>query len=1380
MIKYFHKLPAAAVLGLLFLSVSEYAGAQFVDVGSGSYTTVFPGTDEAGRNKYPSGTPLLSGSAAGKPVPTNDWWSAKVKNNHVSNLFTYPFTLKTVNAGLVVSYIPWGVIDDLLPVTVGVSGLNADKATVSDYSDWTVSVNWNDGTHDFSVTAGIGMPFLYFTRGSADAAVITVTSGTVTIDNELLLITNAKNGADFAVYAPAGSSWTQNGNSYTSELNGKNYWSLAFLPPDAGDIPAVANEYRKYAYVFPVSTTADWSYDENTSVVRTVFTVATELKEGSDTKFLLGLLPHQWAHLSADSPQPGLYSYPTVRGVLKTMAGNSFSVENTFHGILPTLPYLDNYSAGFDPALLDEKIGLIENDGLASWTDSYNEGQVMNRLIQTARIADLTGNTTARDKIIATISERLEDWLKAEAGEVAFLFYYNSTWSAMLGYPAGHMQDENLNDHHFHWGYFIHAAAFLEQYQPGWAAEWGPMIDLLIRDAASADRSDSMFPFMRNFSPYAGHCWANGFASFPQGNDQESTSESMQFNSSLIHWGAVTGNDAVRDLGIYLYTTEQTAIEEYWFDIHERNFKEGQSYSLVSRIWGNSYDNGTFWTSDIAASYGIEIYPVHGGSLYLGQHPSYAAKLWNEIKANTGIMSNEVNPNLWHDVMWEYCAFTDPQTAIDLYDSNPDRSLKFGISDAQTYYWLHAMNALGQVDTLITADHPLAAVFNKGGELTYVAQNYSAQQITVTFSDQFTLDVPARSMATSRDIALSGTLSSSFGRAYTNGSVGLELIVDGGSATKVAFYDGSTLIGEDAAEPFALTATKLRAGKHHFYARIYAGDDFTISNIVQVIAGNQLPFTGTAAAIPGTFEAGNYDSFEGGNGQGIAYSDASVVNEGDYRSSEYVDAGYMAAEGATVGWISGGEWLEYTVNVEQPGYYTLAFRYACGNTNGGGPFSILLDDQTVKTDIAVGYTGDWDTWATKTVDAIPLSSGEHVLRLAFDAGELNLGRFTFSYASALDYDQPVANAGPNRVVVWPESSTTLDGSGSTDPQSAPLSYSWTQVYGPSVLIFSDPEIVNPQISSLTLGIYLLRLTVTNGSYTDDDELYVIVSPTANIAPVVTLTAPADHFTTTEGKTISLAASASDLDGTIAEVSFYSNNQLIASDATAPYAIDWTPGTGGYEVYAIATDDQNGKDTSEIITISVVPVMKCSQTSTEASQGSFTTGYEISFETIGSDVEISCELFDNKSGVVAYLWRQSPFAETSMTNVGGKKFTARVSGLSAGENITYAVKFAFSGGMAVTRYFTYEVGSSCPETGMPLSQGQENLLYPNPADEWLTVTKVPENSLIMVYDISGKAVLIREAWQGGTEVIGVGDLPQGLYLLQVKSDEGVKSYRFVVR
>lgn len=970
-----------------------------VTVGNGSYTTSFPGVDSAGRNSFPSGTPQVSGNAASKPVPTNDWWSKLIKEDHADNLFNYPMTMKTQNDGLIMTYIPWGPIGDSSPIEVGLTGLNVTNATVSDYSDWTVTMNWNDGSHELKATSGIGMPFVYFEKDNDDVVEIQINSGTVTVSNEIITIQDASGGADFAVYAPAGSTWTQSGSIYTSTLNGNNYWSIAMLPLTTTNVSTMADEYKKYAYVFPTNTTTSWSYDQSTAKVTTDFTVSTDVKEGSNTNVLLGLLPHHWSNLATGSATPDEHSYETVRGEIKTLDGNSFTVEHTFKGILPTLPNLTNHSTGYDPILLDSKISLIENDGLASWTDSYNEGQVMNRLIQTARIADQTGDIEGRDKMIATVKERLEDWLTYESGEVAFLFYYNNDWSAMLGYPAGHGQDNNINDHHFHWGYFIHAAAFMEQFEPGWATQWGDMINLLIRDAASSDRNDSLFPFLRNFSPYAGHSWANGFATFPHGNDQESTSESMQFASSLIHWGSITGNNDIRDLGIFIYTTEQTAIEEYWFDVYERNFDPNHPYSLVSRVWGNSYDNGTFFTSDIAASYGIELYPIHGGSLYLGHNQTYAQSLWTEMAANTGILSNAVNPHLWHDTYWKFLSLTDAQSAIDLYDSYPDRTLKFGISDAQTYHWLHSMNVLGPVDASITSDHPIAAAFTDSGVTTYVAHNYSNSSITVSFTDGFMLPVPANSMATSRDINASGELTSDVYQTVENGTVNLTATTNGSGITKVEFYDGDTLLGEDTTAPYEFEVTNLALGLHGMYAKIYVNTDFVNSNVVTIQVGDQLPYLDITHNIPGTIEAGHYDYFEGGVGQNISYFDSSIINEGDFRTDEYVDVVSVTNEGATVGWITDGEWLEYTVDVQTTGCYDLDIRYASGNTNGGGPLYFEIDGMQVSPNVVFPSTGDWNVWATRSA-TIELDAGIHVLRLVASGGEFNIGEMTFAFSGS--------------------------------------------------------------------------------------------------------------------------------------------------------------------------------------------------------------------------------------------------------------------------------------------------------------------------------------------------------------------------------------------
>ena len=1299
--KKYYKVVLKSLIAILFFVYASNIVAQTTQVGSGSYTNTFPGTDAAGRNGYPAGSPQISGSAVGKPVPTNDWWSKLVLENHADNLFNYPMTLKTINEGLIVTYIPWGVIGDSAPIEVRLSGLNASRATVSDYSDWTVSMNWNDGSHNLQVTAGIGMPFLYFEKESDDVLEIKVNGGTASVSNELLTIEDASGGADFVFYAPVGSTWSVNGTTYTSTLNDKNYWSMAMLPQDISNVGAVAQEYKKYAYVFPTNTTTNWSVNETSGVVKTDFVVSTEIKEGVETEMLLGLLPHQWDNLASGSAVPNEYSYSGVRGEIKTLAGNSFSVENTYRGILPTMPYLANYSEGFSPSELEAKITQIENEGLATWTDSYNEGQVMNRLIQTARIADQTGNVEARNKMVATIKERLEDWLTYQSGEKAFLFYYNNTWSAMLGYPAGHGQDSNINDHHFHWGYFIHAAAFMEQFEPGWANQWGDMINLLVRDAASSDRNDDKFPFLRNFSPYAGHCWANGFASFPQGNDQESTSESMQFNSSLIHWGTITGNDEIRDLGIYLYTTEQTAVEEYWFDMKERNFRSNQQYSLVSRVWGNSYDNGTFWTADITASYGIELYPMHGGSLYLGQNTAYVQKIWDELKAHTEILSTtSTNPNLWHDTIWKYLSFLDPEKAIELYNSYPDRIMKFGITDAQTYHWIHAMNAMGKLKATLTADYPIAAAFEKNGEITYVAHNYSNSPITVTFSDGFALNVPANKMATNKHASVSGTITTNFNQAYANGSVNLSVTTEGSGVTKVEFYDGTNMLGEDLEAPYEIKASNLGLGMHGMYAKVYIGTKFNVTNIVEVQVGEQVPYSGTAILIPGIIEPGHYDKFEGGKGQGVSYVDVSIGNEGDFRTDENVDASTISNEGKTIGWISAGEWVEYSINVQTAGNYDVSFRYASGNANGGGPFYIEVDGVKISSNISVNSTStsNWTTWASKTINNIELNKGEHILRLVFTSGEFNLGKLTFEYASALSYNPPVANAGENVVVVLPKSNTTLDGSLSTDADTVELIYSWEQVYGPSTISFSDNTVVSPTISNLEEGIYKCKLTVSDDAHSSTSSVLVIVSTTGNTKPTVSISSPSNNSSFKEGEAVTITALASDLDGTVSLVEFYDGTTKIGEDATEPYSFTWSGASlGVHDITVKAIDNGNAEGISQVVNVSIEEVKICSETSSNASEGAFSIGYKSTFETVGTDVTVTFELLDtDKIGVVAYLFNNTggSFSESQMNHVSGTTFSKNLSGLSNGTTITIACKFAFSGGLAVTKYINYVVGSDC--------------------------------------------------------------------------------------
>jgi hypothetical protein len=822
------------------------------------------------------------------------------------------------------------------------------------------------------------------------------------------------------------------------------------LPPGTAATTA-ASDFKQYAYVFPANTAVNWIYDNATSTVRTTFTITPDQKEGSGTTIFMGLLPHQWAHLSATSAQPGSYSYTTSRGVMKMLASNTFVVENKFKGILSTLPNTAKYSPGFDPAALNAKINMVKGEGLALWTDSYNEGLAMNRLIQVAKIADQIGNTQARDQIITTVKTRLENWFKAEAGENAFLFYYNTSWSTLIGYPAGYSADANLNDHHFHYGYFVSAAAAVEQFQPGWAANWGPMVNMLVKDAANWERTDSKFPFLRNFNPYAGHSFAAGLLNNePHGNNQESSSEAMNFNAALINWGELTGNTAIRDLGIYLYTTEQTGIEEYWFDASKRNFAATYSQMMCSRVWSNGYDRGTFWTGDIAAMYGIEIFPLTGASLYLGHNTTYVQKLWDDMKTKTAVLAKTPNDNLWFDIYWSYLALADPQTALSLYNAYPGYKPKGGCSDAQTYHWLHSLNGSGPVDASITANYPIAEVFNKTGDKTYVAHNYGAGQITVAYSDGFSMTVPARTMKTSKDVTVTATLTSSATQAPANGSVNLSVSTTGSGITKVEFYDGQTLLSSLNTAPYSTSATNLIAKIHGFYAKVYVGTGDQLSNVVSVIVGAQQPYGGTPILIPSqVIEAGNYDTYEGGIGQNITYFDTSSSNDaGTFRAPEYVDAGATNGEGNTVSYIENGEWLEYSVNIAQAGTYDLSLRYTSGNSTGGGPFHIEVDGVTVAGAIKVGFTdNNYKIWASKIINGVILPSGQHILRLVFDQNGFNIGRLSFTYRGTANPELSVS-ATALSVSMMANSSKTFDIT-SNIGWTATSSQSWLTVNNPS-------------------------------------------------------------------------------------------------------------------------------------------------------------------------------------------------------------------------------------------------------------------------------------------------------------------------------------------
>lgn len=186
---------------------------------------------------------------------------------------------------------------------------------------------------------------------------------------------------------------------------------------------------------------------------------------------------------------------------------------------------------------------------------------------------------------------------------------------------------------------------------------------------------------------------------------------------------------------------------------------------------------------------------------------------------------------------------------------------------------------------------------------------------------------------------------------------------------------------------------------------------------------------------------------------------------------------------------------------------------------------------------------------------------------------------------------------------------------------------------------------------------------------------------------------------------------------------------------------------------------------------------CNGASTLASQGAFSTGYKYDFQTIGTDVKITFELLDtDKTGVVAYLWKQTPFTETPMTNVSGKKFTHTIAGQTLGSTINYAVKFAYAGGMSVTKYYSYVVGDACMSLGVTDSFKAKELFYPNPVENVLSL-KLPENkNTVTLYDFSGKKLFEKNV---GTSLdLDFSSFLSGTYLIKIENQKGTNTYKII--
>ena len=727
--------------------------------------------------------PKLVAPASEQPTMTHRWWGSvsffgemTVGDPSKAGYITPdPITARITNRGTRILGIPAGlqardkeyiypIPDPFSEVFDGIAVANTDypnmSASLKDYSDGSVTVQWNSSdTPVMEATFVHGSPYIFFTA----------------LEGNLVVRTKAPDGGEKGIFYQQGNSlgvWTSvagNRNHFlitghdTTEFTNVNSaeigvnnsvkrMTVTWLPQLASNPSTpMIESFEAHATTRVDEVFIDYSVDRSNNSVA----VSHEYRfQDAPVTTMAGLLPMHWKN--SDQALSG-YKIRSARGVTQFAETSSFSYTIPFVGVLP---YFPEGIGEYDPAQLQTLITEFMDQGAANWNtaeDTYWAGKNYGKVAELAAIARSNDMVEEADTLINWLKTELEDWFRADTNgslDTNKYFVYDDQWNTLLGLEESFGSHQQLNDHHFHYGYFVRAATEVCRVDPDWcgADAWGPMIELLIRDYAGG-RDDTMFPYLRNFDPAYGFSWASGHANFALGNNNESTSEAANSYGAIVLYGLITGNDELVERGMYLHASSTSAYWEYWNNIDRfrgldgdyDNFPAGYTRMTTSIIWGSGHVFSTWFSGAFAHILGIQGLPLSPLVLHIGQHADYL-KDYVDV-GMSGESSNGKPSGLpddhWRDVWWNIWSMTDGTAALDDLETYGFNYVpEAGETKAHTYHWVHTFAKLGHTLTgtgELTADIPSAVAFHNNGVTTYLAYNYSTTETPVNFSDGVTL-----------------------------------------------------------------------------------------------------------------------------------------------------------------------------------------------------------------------------------------------------------------------------------------------------------------------------------------------------------------------------------------------------------------------------------------------------------------------------------------------------------------------------------------------------------------------------------------------------------------------------------------------------------------
>ncbi|WP_156164981.1 glycosyl hydrolase [Demequina silvatica] len=371
----------------------------------------------------------------------------------------------------------------------------------------------------------------------------------------------------------------------------------------------------------------------------------------------------------------GLGTYATIAGPYEVCAASSLSWDVPLTEPTAAL----DLSGITDPERDAIAAALAADAGVAPElpADTYFGAKALYRLANLLQLADALGEEAVAEQLAGTLAEQLDLWGQADGcGERAErCFTYDATLRGVVGLATA-FGSEQFNDHHFHYGYLLYAAAVAGARDPELAARIGPVMDLVAEDIAAPGTSDA-FPVRRVFDPVEGHSWASGISPFADGNNQESSSEAVLAWNAAALWADLRGDDALGASARWMLSAEAEAATRLWL-APDLTGLEGYGHSVVAIQWGAKRDYATWFSAEPSAMLGIQLIPGQPAAMaYLDAVPdrrivSSVAEAWGTSTpdqfADYLLMYRALAGDAERAAAWS-AALALPDTAIDDGDS---------------------------------------------------------------------------------------------------------------------------------------------------------------------------------------------------------------------------------------------------------------------------------------------------------------------------------------------------------------------------------------------------------------------------------------------------------------------------------------------------------------------------------------------------------------------------------------------------------------------------------------------------------------------------------------------------------------------------------------